>query len=92
MRLKRAKELEMEAIANSQSTSKSLQFMMEKVKLFDIGLKNAVEETRSNRLLTNKTREEGINFYLDPQTNRLTLISGHDKVFEKKTRENNFQE
>lgn len=51
-----------------------------------------MEEIRSNRLLTKETKEEDVNFYLDQQTTRLAHMSGHDKVFEKKSREKSFRE
>lgn len=54
--------------------------------------KNAVEDIRTNRLLTKEAKEEDVSFYLDQQTTQLAHMSGHDKVFEKKSREKSFQE
>ena len=61
-------------------------------KLFDIGSRDAVEDIRTNRLLSKKAKEEDINFYLDQQTTRLAYMSGYDKVFEKKLKEKSFRE
>ena len=71
---------------------KRTDFLKDLDKLFDIGSKDAVEEIRTNRLLTKEAKEEDINFYLDQQTTRLAHMSGHDKVFEKKSREKSFRE
>ena len=59
----------------------------------DIRSKDAVEEIRTNRLLTKETKEEDVTFYLNQQTARLAHMSGHDKVFEKKEKKReSFQE
>ena len=77
---------------NKPEEEKRANFLKDLDKLFDIGTKDVVEEIRSNRLLTKETKEEDVNFYLDQQTTRLAHMSGHDKVFEKKSREKSFRE
>ena len=77
---------------NKPEEEKRTDFLKDLHKLFDIGSKDAVEEIRTNRLLTKEAKEKDVIFYLDQQTNRLTHMSGHDKVFEKKSREKSFRE
>ena len=77
---------------NKPEEEKRTDFLKDLDKLFDIGSKDAVEEIRTNRLLTKEAKEEDVNFYLDQQTTRLAHMSGHDKVFEKKSREKSFRE
>ena len=77
---------------NKPEEEKRANFLKDLDKLFDIGTKDVVEEIRSNRLLTKETKEEDVNFYLDQQTTRLAHMSGHDKVFEKKSIEKSFRE
>ena len=59
-------------------------FVLELDSLFDIGAPDAVDEIRSNRLLSREKREEDIRFYADQKTERIAHMSGHDKIFEKK--------
>ena len=61
-------------------------------KLFYIGAIVVVEEIKTNRLLAKEAEEEDIDFYLDQQTTRQAHMSGHDKVFEKNSKEKGFRE
>ena len=52
-------------------------FVLELDSLFDIGVPDAVDEIRSNRLLSKEKREEDRKFYADQKTE-------HDKIFLEK--------
>ena len=69
---------------------KRTNFLKDSDKLFDIGSKYAVEEMRTNWMLTKEAKEEDINFYLDQQATRLAHMSGHDKAFEKMSTDKSF--
>lgn len=77
---------------NKTEEEKRANFLKDLDKLFDIGANDAVEEIRTNRLLTVEAKGQDINFYLDQQTIRLGHMSGHDKVFENKSRQKSFRE
>lgn len=57
-------------------------FVLELDNLFDIGAADAIDEIRTNRLLSSEKKEEDIQFYRDQQTDRKGHMSGHDKIFE----------
>ena len=57
-------------------------FVLELDSLFDIGAADAIDEIRTNRLLSLEKKEEDIQFYRDQQTDRKGHMSGHDKIFE----------
>ena len=77
---------------NKPEEEKRTNFLKNLDKLFDIGSKDAVEEIKTKRMLTKEAKEEEVNFYLDQQTTRLSHMSGHDKVLEKKATEKSFRE
>lgn len=52
--------------------------------LFDIGAPVAIEEILKSKLLSSEQREEDIMFYNDQKSERKAVMSGHDKIFEKK--------
>lgn len=55
--------------------------------LFDIGAPDAVQDIKTNRLLTQDKRDEDIRFYEDQRTERKAHMSGHDKLFETRSQQ-----
>lgn len=51
--------------------------------LFDIGAPDAVQDTESNR----EKKDEDSRFYQDQRTERKTLMSGQDKIFETRSQQ-----
>ena len=51
-----------------------------------------MEEIKTNRLLTREAKGKAIDFFLDQRTTHLAHMSGHDKVFENKSKEKSFRE
>ena len=64
--------------------NKKKNFIESLPKLWDIGAPDVVEVIMANRLLSSEKKNEDIKFYLDQQTDRISTMSGGDKVFSKK--------
>jgi hypothetical protein len=48
--------------------------------LFDIGAPDAIDEIKKSRFLSERKKQDDIDFYLDQQQERRACIDGHDKI------------
>lgn len=60
-------------------------FVLQQNSLFDIGALDAVQDIESNRLMSREKKDEDIRFYQDQRTDRKGHMSGHDKIFERRS-------
>ena len=59
-------------------------FVLELDSLFDTGASYAIHDIESNRVLSREKRDENMRLYQDQKTDRKAHMSGHDKIFESR--------